>query len=144
VTSLFVLRHSRPEARIAVHAAGIIPYFSHRHAVDWLGKTDPYVARLPPRDDRIGHNRYEPEYSLDRGVDLVALAWLPRGFSRCTPQDRRSVGLAAPPWVSAMYLSPTFQREFCNHAVELSDAVPLYVRASAPEARSVAGTFAEP
>jgi hypothetical protein len=131
------LRHSRPDARIAVHAAGIAPYFSHRYAVDWLGKTDAHVARLPPHDDHIGHNRYDPEYSLGRGVDLVAMAWLPRGISRCTPKDRRSVGDAAPPWVSAMYLSPTFQREFCNHASEQSDALPIYVRGSAPEALSV-------
>lgn len=137
VASLLVLRHSRADARIAVHAAGIVPYFSHRYAVDWLGKTDPHVARLPPHDDHIGHNRYDPEYSLGCGVDLVALAWLPPGLSRCTPRDRQSIGGAAPPWVRAMYLSPTFQREFCNHAIELNDAVPIYVRASAPEARSL-------
>ncbi len=36
-----------PDARIAVTAAGIVPYFAERHYVDLLGKNDPHIACLP-------------------------------------------------------------------------------------------------
>ena len=64
VAALAIRENSRPEARVAVHAAGVLPYFSRRYCIDMLGKTDPVVARLPPREYPVGHNKYDPEHSL--------------------------------------------------------------------------------
>jgi len=66
---------SKPGARIALCAAGAIPYFSRRGGVDLLGKNDPYIARLPvPADppkpslcwtrDRPGHNKLDASASF--------------------------------------------------------------------------------
>lgn len=56
-----------PGAKVAVCAAGAIPYFSHRPGVDLLGKIDPVIARLPATakappfsrcwQDNVGHNK---------------------------------------------------------------------------------------
>src|SRR5207245_4704103 len=37
-----------PEASVGVFYSGTIPYYSGLHAVDFLGKSDPHVARRPP------------------------------------------------------------------------------------------------
>lgn len=52
--------------------AGAIPYFAAVYAIDPLGKTDPYIANLPP-DRNVawagmngvpGHNKYDLAYSI--------------------------------------------------------------------------------
>jgi hypothetical protein len=64
-----------PDATIGVLWAGTIPYFSGRRAVDFLGKADRHVARLPPhlppgpaRWGEItwvpGHEKYDLDYSI--------------------------------------------------------------------------------
>ena len=40
-------RVTRPEAKIALVWAGIIPYFADRQMLDIAGKNDPHIARLP-------------------------------------------------------------------------------------------------
>jgi arabinofuranosyltransferase len=61
-----------PAARLGLVAAGVTGYYSDNEIVDFLGKTDPYVAHLQP-DLRFGfhglstvpgHNKYDLEYSI--------------------------------------------------------------------------------
>jgi hypothetical protein len=40
---------TKPEAKIGVVLAGVLPYFADRETVDMLGKNDPHIARLPAR-----------------------------------------------------------------------------------------------
>ncbi|HNT27143.1 MAG TPA: hypothetical protein PKH10_03095 [bacterium] len=59
---------------VGVISAGTIPYFSDRHAIDFLGKSDRYIARLSPYLDKTpssrimrytpGHNKYDLGYSI--------------------------------------------------------------------------------
>jgi hypothetical protein len=61
-------------ATVGVFRAGAIPYFSERRGVDFLGKSDPYVARLAPdlsgASGRLGmrampgHSKYDLNYSI--------------------------------------------------------------------------------
>jgi hypothetical protein len=37
---------STPQFKVGVFWAGSVPYYSHRYAVDFLGKSDPYIAHL--------------------------------------------------------------------------------------------------
>jgi arabinofuranosyltransferase len=63
-----------PEAIIGVFWAGTVPYFSDRKAIDFFGKTDRYIAQLPPdlsgkvswlgMSSRPGHNKYDLDYSI--------------------------------------------------------------------------------
>ena len=62
------------EATIGVFAAGTVPYYSGRVGIDFLGKMDKYIARVPPdlsgtpyslRGRNLpGHNKYDLEYSI--------------------------------------------------------------------------------
>ena len=75
-----------PDASIAVTWAGAIPYFSERHAVDILGKTDPAVAHLPMRQAGAGENpltfflpghlKWNYRHSIgEQRPDVVAQFW---------------------------------------------------------------------
>lgn len=60
-------------ASIAVLWGGTIPYYSNNlRAIDMLGKSDPYIASLPPdlnapyngMKSLVGHNKYDLNYSI--------------------------------------------------------------------------------
>jgi hypothetical protein len=65
---------TRPDASIGVFWGGVIPYYSDRYAVDFLGKSDKYIARLDPdlsgkvgwdgMKSVPGHNKYDLYYSI--------------------------------------------------------------------------------
>jgi len=65
-----------PNATAGIFWAGAIPYFAERKGIDFLGKSDRYIAHLPP--DRSlnlnvsglksppGHNKYDLHYSIQQ------------------------------------------------------------------------------
>lgn len=65
---------TRSDASIGVFHAGVLPYFTDRKAIDFLGKCDRYIARLPPdlsgkiswsgMNSVPGHNKYDLNYSI--------------------------------------------------------------------------------
>ena len=71
---LHIKATTKPDAVIAVHAAGQIPYFSERTAIDLLGKSDPVIAKGPPATSFApGHNKWNYSYSiLTLKPDLIA------------------------------------------------------------------------
>lgn len=78
---------TRPAASVGVIWAGTLPYYVDRYAVDFLGKSDPYIARLDAdvsgasgwgRQISIpGHNKYDLTYSIvqRRPTYSQAFAW---------------------------------------------------------------------
>ncbi len=62
------------EATVGVFWAGAIPYFAERKGIDFLGKSDRYIAHLPPdlsgnvsmfgMKSPPGHNKYDLNYSI--------------------------------------------------------------------------------
>jgi hypothetical protein len=62
------------DATVGVYFAGVIPYYTNRKAIDFLGKSDKYIARLPPDLSGAvswrgmysvpGHNKYDLNYSI--------------------------------------------------------------------------------
>jgi hypothetical protein len=62
------------DATIGVFSAGSVPYYTDRYAIDFLGKTDRYIALLPPdlsgaaggrrMTSLPGHNKYDLDYSI--------------------------------------------------------------------------------
>ena len=134
LTALAIRENTAPEARVAVHAAGLVPYFSRRHAIDCLGKADRHVAHLAPQGRDMGHNKLDPDYSLGQErPDLAVMLWLPQQVAACSARDRGIVASEAPPWVAKLYLSPVFQSEFCGGAVDVPGGAPVYLRRSSPE-----------
>lgn len=75
-TALVLERVTTRQATIAVVFAGSIPYYIDRRAIDLLGKSDRYIARLPPDVSGSvswfgmrsvpGHNKYDLDYSIKR------------------------------------------------------------------------------
>jgi len=73
-TALVLDEITTENATIGVFTAGTIPYYSERKAIDFLGKNDPYIARLPPDlSGKVawngmysvpGHNKYDLNYSI--------------------------------------------------------------------------------
>lgn len=64
------------DATIGVFTAGGIPYYTDRTAIDFLGKSDRYIAQLAPdlsgrvgfetMNSLPGHNKYDLNYSIKR------------------------------------------------------------------------------
>ena len=62
------------DATVGVFWAGTLPYYTDRFAIDFLGKSDPYIANLQPdMSGRVswngmtsvpGHNKYDLSYSI--------------------------------------------------------------------------------
>lgn len=65
-TGVFLRQNTPPDSKVAASAAGSIFYFSERHGIDFLGKADRYIARLPVTSDGVvpGHNKFDYDYSL--------------------------------------------------------------------------------
>jgi hypothetical protein len=76
---------THPEARIAVVAAGTVPYFTERPAIDMLGKNDSWIAQLPAfvnssftdlEKFRPGHMKWDYDYSIgELKPDIVVELW---------------------------------------------------------------------
>ncbi len=71
---LFIAENTSPEAVIAVHAAGQIPYYSERTTIDLLGLNDPVIAKGPGHGEFYpGHNKWNYEYGItELQPDLIA------------------------------------------------------------------------
>ena len=73
------------DASVGMTWAGAFPYFSRRPIVDFLGKTDPYIAHLPMRRVKgpkrftafyPGHLKYDFAYSIgERKPDIFFQYW---------------------------------------------------------------------
>ncbi len=72
--ALHIANNTAPEAVIAVHAAGQIPYYSQRTTIDLLGLNDSVIAKsLGHGDFYPGHNKWNYEYSITQlRPDLIA------------------------------------------------------------------------
>lgn len=75
------------DARVALLAAGVVPYYTGLRAHDMLGRTDAYIASLPAdisgavawggMQSVPGHNKYDLDYSIKRLLPtyVEASAW---------------------------------------------------------------------
>ena len=73
-TSIVLNRLTTNNATIGVFWAGVIPYYTDRRAIDFLGKSDKYIAQLSPdvtgkiswygMNSVPGHNKYNLNYSI--------------------------------------------------------------------------------
>ncbi|MBP6209546.1 MAG: hypothetical protein KA473_08900, partial [Anaerolineales bacterium] len=71
---LHIARNTDPQAVVAVHAAGQIPYYSERTIIDLLGLNDPIVAKSSGHGEFYpGHNKWLYEYSITQlRPDVIA------------------------------------------------------------------------
>ncbi|MEO0600205.1 MAG: hypothetical protein AAF211_02145, partial [Myxococcota bacterium] len=74
---------------VAVTAAGSIPYFSGLPALDLFGLNDRHIASTPSQGGRIGHDRGDGDYVMERAPDLLVFGMI--GQYRPPPTYRRSL-----------------------------------------------------
>ena len=82
---------------MAVHWAGVGPYFAERRSIDVLGRSDRSIAHL--RVDRFvpGHSKWDWDHVLDRSPDIIdmesrGLASLPRSVPSAPDTSSRRRG----------------------------------------------------
>jgi hypothetical protein len=73
-TAIAINEVTKESATIGVFWAGTLPYYVDRKAIDFLGKSDPGIASLPPDTSGLiawdgmnsvpGHNKYDLTYSI--------------------------------------------------------------------------------
>ncbi len=100
--SLDLVEITTPKASIAVVAAGAIPYFTERPAIDLLGKSDAHIARLDVtrarglrgiKDFRPGHMKWDYDYSIGNlKPDVVVQLWGDTTVAQAYIQEYYSVG----------------------------------------------------
>jgi hypothetical protein len=70
--SRFLQRATSADTRVAVHWAGVGPYFADRPAIDVLGRSDRHIAHSPAHTFEPGHSKWDWDYILDeRRPDLI-------------------------------------------------------------------------
>jgi len=70
--SRFLERATRPDTSIAVHWAGVGPYFADRPSLDILGRADRHIAHREVDRFVPGHSKWDWDYVLDeRKPDLI-------------------------------------------------------------------------
>ncbi|OGO42546.1 MAG: hypothetical protein A2W36_04065 [Chloroflexi bacterium RBG_16_58_14] len=95
---------TRPDATVAVVAAGALPYFVDRPAIDLLGKVDRKIARQPAhavaslygiKNFRPGHVKYDYDYSLGQlKPDVIAQIFGEKEVARAYIDQYYTIGSA--------------------------------------------------
>ncbi len=112
--ALSILQFTTEDASVGVIQAGIIPYYTSRYAVDFLGKNDPYIAGLPVdlqggpswygMSSVPGHNKYDLEYSIHQQLPtfVESFTWSSQDLTYVFEAEYVEVSLPGP--------DPTFRR----------------------------------
>ena len=146
IAALMIRQHARPDATVAVTSAGVAPIFSRRRAVDILGKTDAHIAHLHPRaGGDIGHGKFDIDYSLSRGPDLIVTPWsLDFNIERLEPRYAVSPSLktiTALRSIARDASSRKYKRPCAPHPELWDDGdvsnAAIYARQGTPEAESL-------
>lgn len=131
VAGVLVNRHTDSDARVAVIAAGGVPYFGRRYSIDMLGKSDRAIAQREPVccNDMIGHNKFDIEYSLSRKPDLFfpMISHELNLFDWWLDYQERMYGTS---YNLAVVRNPTFRQEYLPNPVDvpyLLENMPVYV-----------------
>ncbi len=86
-TAIAINQLTDPAATVGVIWAGTLPYYTDRQAVDFLGKSDPYIASLNADVSGAvswsgmisvpGHNKYDLAYSIEKlhPTFIQAFSW---------------------------------------------------------------------
>ncbi len=76
---LWIAANTPTDTTIATDAAGLIPYYSERYAIDMFGLTDLHIAHLElsvPGEGVVAHEKFDPVYILSRGPDCIVSTWI--------------------------------------------------------------------
>ena len=75
----WIAANTSPQTTIATDAAGLIPYYSQRYAIDMFGLTDTHIAHLNNpvlAEGIVAHEKYDPRYVLGRNPECIVSTWM--------------------------------------------------------------------
>ena len=115
VLAVTIRDNTAPDATVAVVAAGVVPYFSHRRALDFMGLSDAHIAHEPPHAEApIGHTKYDVAYTLAQQPDVLVTLF----------DDVRGIELSTVPSRDAeLIANPVFIRDYASHTRRLVPGV---------------------
>jgi hypothetical protein len=129
VAALTIEKNTTPDATIAVVAAGVAPYFSHRPALDLMGLTDARISHTTAHPGApIGHAKYDVDYSFSRQPDVLLALFSVDGVDDESAWSSRSAAIRA---------NPAFARDYASHAIGIpspAGTIWAYVRAGSSAA----------
>jgi arabinofuranosyltransferase len=148
VAGVLIDRHTRPDSKVGVFAAGMVPYFSHRYCIDFLGKVDRVIARGRPRKrvtNRvwIGHNKYDGAHSFGLLPDVVVVPAVPQTYLE-TVVTLRDAGWwfqPLPDFMLDVLTTPACVRDYLPHPVPvpyLLENESILIHRSSPDLASIA------
>ena len=130
--ALLLKQNTAPSAKVADFWAGQVFYFSERPAIDLLGKSDRYIARLTARPEaaKPGHNKYDFDYSLGtlRADYVIAMFRLPVNRNEMIRKARGDLA-----FTGQLYLNPTFQQHCFENPVLAETWRTIFVCDWSPE-----------
>lgn len=137
ISAIWLRKNASPDASVAVVPAGVVPYFSRLRALDVLGKSDEYIARLPQaKGAGIGHGKLDPEYTLGKAPDYV-VSCRARSFAQRAPAlAKKHAKKLNRDYVLRLLSSKPFQRDYVKHSVGmryLDKYNAIFVHANSPE-----------
>lgn len=122
-TAIWLNSVLKPAASVGVFYAGSIPFYTDFYAIDFLGKSDAYIASLRPDKSETasgsglisipGHNKYDLRYSiLDRKPTYVqGLKWAKEDITQKALEIYEPVGVNFKTWTSYSDNSILLQKE---------------------------------
>jgi len=124
--ALLIKENTLPTTRVADTGVGNTFYFSERTGIDFLGKVDPHIARLPARCPTAGpgHNKFDLDYSL--GVlrpDLVVCKYHLYKFEVMHP----AVEDDCMPIDAILYRHALFRKHCLANTVNVEDATTIFI-----------------
>ena len=115
---LWLRANSGPDDVVAVSAAGAVPYFSERPAIDMLGLAGRHIAHNGHTDDAapVGHKRYDATYVLDCRPEFIILTNIAERGQPLTDESGRllngEIEMAALPSNQALFQDERFWSEY--------------------------------
>ena len=141
-----------PDATVAVHLAGTLPYFMpDRRFHDLLGKSDRHIARTAAHPGPPGHNKWDFTYSLDTIRPDLVVTSAPYAGASDAEMARRAAAGRDYAFHPALWVHPTFREVYRGHRLELQiGGMPIgqffwvYARGDRAEAFRAATTASAP
>lgn len=129
VLAVTIRDNTPPDTTVAVVAAGVVPYFSHRPALDFMGLSDAHIAHEPPHAEApIGHTKYDIAYTLAQQPDVLVTLW----------EDARGIeSSAVPSRDTELIANPVFIRDYAGHTRAITTpagALRIFVSGRSKEA----------
>jgi arabinofuranosyltransferase len=118
--------NTEPEQTVALFGIGHAAYFGDRPVIDMLGKTDPHIARTPPKKQRwVGHQKDDPDYVMGRRPDFVEMNYSPAEMGDVEHLQQERHGRWG--YFADLALHPAFRRDYSPVPSDRG-RIPIYVR----------------